>query len=343
MDSDLNAGKKALAGLGLALKTASQNTALLKAVVEAESENPWFTGENILYALQSWACSLEEDKVKRWLEAYPGLQQNRQQKKIGLVLAGNIPMVGFHDLLCCLAAGHKVIARQSSDDRKLLPAVIEVLGHYNPEIASRVTFTEGLLKGFDAIIATGSNNTSRYFEYYFGKYPNIIRKNRNGAGVLTGHETGVELQELGKDIFAYFGLGCRNISKLYVPEDYNFNSLLEAFEPFRGSGDHHKYRNNYDYQKSVFLVNNLSFHDNGFVLLKEDTVLSSPISVVHYEYYRDLDEVNRKLMADNDRLQCVVSAEAGARHAIPPGTSQQPELWDYADAMDTMEFLLGLK
>ncbi len=342
MDSDLNAGKQALAELGIALKTASQNRALLNAVLEAESENPWFTRENILYALQSWACSLEEDKVTRWLEAYPGLQQNRQQKKVGLVLAGNIPMVGFHDLLCCLAAGHKVIARQSSDDLRLLPAVIKVLGQYNPEMAGRVTFTEELLKDFDAIIATGSNNTSRYFEYYFGKYPNIIRKNRNGAGVLTGNETGEELQELGRDIFAYFGLGCRNISKLYVPADYNFNSLLEAFEPFREAGDHHKYRNNYDYQKSVFLVNNLPFHDNGFVLLKEDTGLSSPISVLHYEYCRDLAAVHRPLKADPDRLQCIVSAEAGAHHAIPPGTSQQPELWDYADAVDTMEFLLGL-
>ncbi len=224
-----------------------------------------------------------------------------------------------------------------------MPLINRILEKIEPSLAGQVTFTEGTLKDFDAVIATGSNNTARYFEYYFGKYPNIIRKNRNGVAVLTGRETGEEIALLGADIFSYYGMGCRNVSKIYVPEKFRFEMLFENLQDFNGVINHHKYANNYDYNKSVYLVNKLPHFDNGFLLLREDETISSPVAPLHYQYYKSLSEVNEKLERDQDQIQVVISADKKIKHALAPGTAQKPELWDYADRVDTLEFLLSLK
>jgi hypothetical protein len=257
-------------------------------------------------------------------------------------MAGNIPMVGLHDLICVLASGNHALIRLSSSDGILIPAVLKVLCNINPEFENKFSFVEGPLKNFDAIIATGSNNSSRYFDYYFGKYPHIIRKNRNGVAVLTGHETENDFKKLADDIFMYFGMGCRNVSKLYVPEGYNTEDIFQYFNDYSFLADLHKYRNNYDYQKSILLINRVKHLDNGFLLLKEDKSIMSPISVIHTETYHSAESLNHELQSKKDQIQCTVSTSRDIDSSIPPGRSQFPELWDYADGVDTLRFLLNL-
>jgi hypothetical protein len=258
-----------------------------------------------------------------------------------LILAGNIPLVGFHDFLSVLLSGHKVLVKTASNDQHLIKFLARYLVTVAPEMENYITFTDGKLENFDAVIATGSNNTARYFEFYFKDKPSIIRKNRNSVALLTGTESQEDLVRLGEDIFRYYGLGCRNVSKLFVPKDYDFQPFFKAIYEYKDVIFYEKYSNNYDYNKAVFLMSNFKLLDNEFLTLKEDSSYTSPISSVFYEYYDDLEQVTLRLENDKDQIQCVVS-NGLTPNSIPFGKTQQPELWDYADNVDTLHFLLQI-
>jgi hypothetical protein len=304
--------------------------------------NPWFTEENIRKAVGAIANSLQESNINKWVSDYPELNSIKEPKRIGVVTAGNLPLVGFHDFISVLISGNIFIGKLSSKDNRLLRFIADFLIDANPEFENRIFFEEKQLTGFDAIIATGSNNTSRYFEYYFAKYPHIIRRNRNSIAILTGIETREQLKLLADDIFQYFGLGCRNVSKLFVPEGYNFDAFFESINQYQHLYQHNKYANNHDYNRSVYLMNQTLHFDNGFVLLKEDIQMASPIAVLYFEYYRNIDYVNQFIDVNKDQIQCVVSESEQIKDAIPFGKAQQPELWDYADNIDILKFLNNL-
>ena len=305
----------------------------------SQSHNGWFTPEQVHFAIISWSEALTEDNLTQWLSAYDFSQV--KPKTIGLILAGNIPLVGFHDFLAVLVAGHKVLVKTSSNDQKLLPFLADYLIEVAPGFEEYIEFSEGKLEHFDAVIATGSNNTARYFEYYFKDKPSIIRKNRNSIAVLNGNETREDLTNLGEDIFRYFGLGCRNVSKLFVPKGYDFKNFFEAIFVYQDIIKYEKYANNYDYNKAVFLMSLFQLLDNGFLTIKEDTSHASPISSVFYEFYDDIEEVKERLKNDGDAIQCIVSNDL-TDNSIPFGQTQKPKLWDYADNVDTLAFLLHL-
>lgn len=306
---------------------------------QLHESNSWFKRDQLHFAFKSWSDALTNDNLNLWLEAYDlGAEK---LKTIGLILAGNIPMVGFHDILSVLLSGNKALIKLSSNDKLLIPVLLKYLGTVSPEFNDRYEIAKDKLENFDAVIATGSDNTARYFEYYFGKYPNIIRKNRNSVAVLNGNESKEELVALGEDIFRYYGLGCRNVSKLFVPKGYNFDQFFEGMFAFKDIIDDDKYANNYDYNKAVFLMSNFKLLDNGFLTIKEDVSYSSPISSVFYEFYDDVNDVKERLNADQEKIQCVVSNQI-TQNSLPFGSTQKPELWDYADNVDTMEFLLSL-
>ena len=256
-------------------------------------------------------------------------------------MAGNIPLVGFHDFLSVLISGHKVLVKTSSNDQHLIKFLANYLISIEPELADRITFTDGKLENFDAVIATGSNNTARYFEYYFKNKPSIIRKNRNSIAILNGNESHEDLVNLGEDIFRYFGLGCRNVSKLFVPKGYSFDAFFRAIFEYQDVIHYEKYSNNYDYNKAVFLMSNFKLLDNGFLTLKEDSSYSSPISSIFYEYYDSLSDLKSRLKNDEDQIQCIVSNDL-TENSIAFGQTQKPKLWDYADNVDTLEFLISV-
>ncbi len=308
----------------------------LHLIEDQKHHNGWFTESEVYFSIQSWAKALTQDNLDTWLSAYD--ISEKTPKTVGLILAGNVPLVGFHDFLSVLITGHKALVKTSSNDKQLLPFLAEYLARVEPSLNDRIEFTDQKLQGFDAVIATGSNNTARYFEYYFKDKPSIIRKNRNSVAVLNGTETHEELVELGKDIFTYFGLGCRNVSKVFVPKDYDFEKLFRAMYEYRDIIHNQKYINNYDYNKAVFLMSNFLVLDNGFLILKEDTSYSSPISAVFYEYYSDLENIKKRLSQDNDLIQCVVSKDL-IENSVAFGQTQLPKLWDYADNVDTVAFL----
>ena len=305
----------------------------------SQSHNGWFTPEHVLFSIQSWEKALTEDNLNQWLSNYDF--SKIEPKKVGLVLAGNIPLVGFHDFLSVLISGHDVLVKTSSNDQHLLKFLAKYLIAIQPELNSKITFVEGKLEGFDAVIATGSNNTARYFEYYFKDKPSIIRKNRNSVAVLDGTETFEDLVGLGEDIFRYFGLGCRNVSKLFVPKGYNFDNFFKAMYEYRDVIQYEKYANNYDYNKAVFLMSNFQLLDNEFLTIKEDVSYASPISSVFYEFYENLEEIATRLNADAEQIQCVVSKNL-IPNSVAFGQTQQPKLWDYADNVDTLAFLNNL-
>jgi len=258
-------------------------------------------------------------------------------------MAGNIPMVGFNDLLCVLISGNKFVGKLSSDDKFLLPFIAKILIAANSKFSDYIEFTEGQLKNIDAVIATGSNNSSRYFDYYFGKYPNIIRKNRNSIAVLTGNESMNDLRLLGKDVFQYFGLGCRNVSKLFVPKGYKFHTFYESIFDYKNFNKNNKYGNNYEYNRTVYLMSNHpSLLDNNFLLLKEAPAYTSPIGVLFYEFYSDIHALNERLEKEKEQIQCIVSRSPVIKNKIDFGEAQCPGLADYADGIDTMRFLIGL-
>ncbi len=303
----------------------------------AGQSNGWFTKENVLFALESWNKQLTEDSLLNWMSSYD-LQKNKE-KDIALITAGNIPLVGFHDFLAVLLTGNSVLVKLSSNDNILLPFLAEFLIEKEPTLKHAIRFTEEKLDVFDAIIATGSNNTARYFEYYFAKKPNLIRKNRNSVAVLTGKESPEQLKDLGEDIFRYYGLGCRSISKLFVPMDYDFDIFFTSIYPYNAIINHHKYANNYDYNKAVYLMSEFRILDNGFLMVKEDESYASPIASLFYERYESLKDIKLKLERDKDRIQCVVS-QGIIKNEIPFGKTQTPSLTDYADGVDTVDFLL---
>jgi hypothetical protein len=306
-------------------------------VTLAGHKNGWFTEENLLFAFSSWGKVLTLEGISDWLTSHT--LQNDSSKHVAIIMAGNIPLVGFHDLIAVVLTGNRAIIKLSSNDTDLLPFFINLLETYEPDLKGSMIITRGTLSNFDAVIATGSNNTSRYFEYYFGHKPNIIRKNRNSIAILTGSESKEQLTALSEDIFRYFGLGCRSVSKLFVPNDYDFDLFFKAIEPFSFLKDHHKYHNNYDYNKAVYLMSNFKFLDNGFFMMKEDEHYASPIGSVFYEQYASLNTLLAKLEKDKDQIQCIVS-QGIMNNEVPFGTTQSPLLTDYADGVDTVEFLL---
>ncbi|MEN8118821.1 MAG: acyl-CoA reductase [Bacteroidota bacterium] len=311
-------------------------------IQQASDTNEWFTTTNLNYAINAIAESLTEKNTKKWLNKYADIESYKTSKNVAIIMAGNIPLVGFHDLLSTLVSGHKAIIKQSSKDDLLIKGVVELLINIEPEFKNFVQFTEDRLTNFDAVIATGSTNSSRYFEYYFGKYPNIIRKNRNSVAVITGNESAEELNQLAEDIFLYFGLGCRNVSKLYIPDKFDIDRFFKAMYHYKDIINHNKYANNYTYNRSIYLMNKIDFLENGFMILKEDIGMSSPISVVFYERYAKLKSVKERLEIDQDNIQCVVSNEKDLPNQVGFGEAQKPQLWDYADNVDTLEFLLKL-
>lgn len=314
---------------------------LLEKTEQAVHHNGWFTKENVAYSLKKWSDALSEKNIEQWLSNYTIPASLPAPKTVGIVMAGNIPLVGFHDFLSVLLSGQKVLVKQSSNDTLLLPLLADFLISENPAFAEYIQFTDGKLEGFDAVIATGSDNTARYFDYYFSNKPNIIRKNRNSVAVLSGNETEKELTSLGEDIFRYFGLGCRNVSKLYVPKNYDFDSFFKAIFPWNSLLNHAKYANNYDYNKAVYLMSEFQLLDNGFLLLKEDAGFGSPIATLFYETYESKEDLRQKLNENEQQLQCIVSQEF-MENSIAFGKTQAPKLWEYADGVDTMDFLIKL-
>ncbi|MGB5556339.1 MAG: acyl-CoA reductase [Flavobacteriaceae bacterium] len=307
------------------------------AIILSGHKNGWFTKENILFSLHSWGELLTQEYLSSWLSNY-NLKKNTP-KTVALIMAGNIPLVGFHDFMSVLLTGNSAIIKQSSNDKVLLPLLSDFLIEIEPSLKEAIVFQDGQLNYFDAVIATGSNNTARYFEHYFGKVPNIIRKNKNSVAVLTGIETHAQLKALGEDIFRYYGLGCRSVSKLFVPQGYDFDLLFKTLYDYKSIIDQVKYSNNYDYNKAVYLMSEFKFLDNGFFMLKKDESHASPIATLFYEEYEDLNSLKLRLKTDDDKIQCVV-AQNITDGEIPFGQSQKPALNDYADGIDTVEFLL---
>ncbi len=305
----------------------------------SQSHNGWYTPEQVYFAIQSWASALTKANLDQWLSNYPTINDQRTPKTVALILAGNIPLVGFHDFLSVLITGNSVLVKTSSNDQHLLPFLAKYLIAIDESLADRITFVEGKLENFDTVIATGSNNTARYFEYYFKDKPSIIRKNRNSVAVLDGTESKEQLLALGEDIFRYFGLGCRNVSKLFVPKGYKFDSFFEAIFAYQDVIHYEKYANNYDYNKAVFLMSDFKLLDNGFLTIKEDTSYASPISSVFYEFYENIDEIRERLVSDTEQIQCIVSNNL-IENSINFGQTQLPHLWNYADNVDTISFLL---
>jgi hypothetical protein len=301
----------------------------------ASAENSWFITRFIDEAVKN-ICSglLQKDALISWAAHYH-LDDNVTGKNVGLVMAGNIPLVGFHDFLCVFISGHSQTIKLSSKDAVLLKHLVQKLYSWEITVQNYISFAE-MLKGCDAYIATGSNNSARYFEQYFSKYPHIIRSNRSSVAILNGQETETALEKLSDDIHLYFGLGCRNVTKIYVPENYDFIPLLKAFNRYLYFADHHKYKNNYDYQLSIALLNNKYYMTNGSTLLIENEAIFSAISQLHYSFYKDVEVVKKELASHKD-IQC-----AADNILIDFGMTQQPGLFDYADGMDTLQFLLTL-
>jgi hypothetical protein len=280
---------------------------------------------------------LQPASLAAWTDGYPLLAQPREPRTVGIIMAGNIPFVGFQDLLCVLLSGHVARVKPSSDDAGLTPSLVEVLRLLAPDLAEGITVTPGKLGEVDAVIATGSNNTARYFEHYFGHLPLIVRKGRTSVAVLDGTETEAELAALGEDIFRYFGLGCRNVSKVYIPQDFDLDRLFGAIFPWKGIVDHGKYGNNYDYNKAIWLMERVPMLENGFVILKEDAAIASPVAALYYERYTNRSVVEAVLTEKAGAIQCVV----GHGH-VPFGEGQCPGPGEYADGVDTLVFLLEL-
>ena len=301
----------------------------------AQENNSWFTKENILFSLESWSNALTKENISKWLD---GQNFNSKKSTVAIIMAGNIPLVGFHDFLAVLISGHSVLVKQSSNDKNLLPFLAKYLEYVEPSIKGQIQFTEEKLENFDAVIATGSNNTARYFEHYFKGKPNIIRKNRNSVAIITGNESEEEMNALSNDVFQYFGLGCRSVSKLFVPNGYNFDAFFNGMYSQKEIINNAKYANNYDYNKAVYLMSEFDLLENGFLMIKEDESYASPIATVFYEYYSDSNQLKEKLTNDADKIQCIVSKDFNDQE-IEFGQTQHPQLWDYADGVNTLDFL----
>lgn len=319
-----------------------KNAVLLQQLVQkAVNANAWFTPENVEFSIQAIGESLTETNLQRWLQPYL-FNDTLPPKTIGVVMAGNIPLVGFHDFLCVLLSGNRLVIKTAAGDAGLTATLSQLLIEIEPDFSPFITFSEGIMKNCDAYIATGSNNSARYFEQYFGQYPHIIRQHRNAVAVLHGNETETQISALGEDVFRYYGLGCRNVSKIFVPQDFNVTTILQQWESWKSMNENFKYFHNYIYQKTICLVNNDLHLDSGFLLLKKNIGFSSPIAVLYYEEYPTIDAVVHLLQEHQNHLQCIVSECPSIPNAVPFGEAQHPQLWNYADGIDTMQFLFGL-
>ncbi|WP_442796396.1 acyl-CoA reductase [Pelobium manganitolerans] len=319
----------------------SEDANLQQLVHNAKFKNAWFTEAEVSKALKANALMLNKTDLTHWLSNYP--LEGVQPKRVGLILAGNLPLVGFHDILAVLLSGHVALIKLSSQDDALIPFLLNKLIDFEGGFKNHIQFVQKLAD-FDAVIATGSNNTSRYFEYYFSKVPHIIRKNRNSIALLSGEESEAELRQLGKDIFDFYGLGCRNVSKILVPKGYDFTAFFEAIECYKDIINHHKYQNNYDYNKSIYLINKNKHYDNGFLLVTESEQMTSPLSAVFYSEYATLQDAQDYIVKEQENIQVLVSKKQ--LHVpvaqVSFGESQNPRLWDYADGVDTLAFLSSL-
>lgn len=301
---------------------------------KSEIENSWFTQESQRFALKQWADLLTEENLNHWLSKY---KPSHDSKKVGLILAGNIPMVGFHDVISVILSQHIALIKLSSKDRTILPFLLNKWQEFS-EAELQYEFVEKL-QDFDAVIATGSNNTARYLEYYFKNHLSIIRKNRTSIAVLKGDETPEELQLLAEDIFRYYGLGCRNVTRLFIPQDFVIDGLFENFLNFKEIINHNKYANNYEYNRAIYLLNQERFWDNNFVMLKEDEALFSPLSVINFTRYKNIDEVKSFINENEENIQAIVAKPELGLDSIALGEAQNPDLETYADHVDTMQFL----
>ena len=306
-----------------------------KVIKKAQSNNSWFTDENIKINLTYWSKKLIKTNLNQWLSKYN--LKDTSRKNIAIIMAGNIPLVGFHDFICVFLAGHNSIIKLSSNDKYLIPFLLNLVKFPS----DRVVYLDGMLTEYDAVIATGSDNTSRYFEYYFKNKQSIIRKNRNSIAILDGNETDEELKSLSHDILTYFGLGCRSVSKLYVPKGYNFDSFFNSIFAYKDLINNHKYANNYDYNKAIYLMSEYKFLDNGFFMIKEGNEMHSPISTINYEYYDNISHLSEKIKQQAENIQCVVS-NIKFEGRIDFGETQNPSLNQYADNIDVMNFLLTI-
>lgn len=305
---------------------------------QAYAENGWFTAENIDLALEGISSWLTRPILESWMSSYNFPKENRN---VGIVMAGNIPLVGFHDFLCVLLSGNTAQVKLSSTDKVLLPILAGRLKELVPELGERIRFVERI-KAPEAVIATGSNNTSRYFEYYFKDVPHIIRKSRNSIAMLDGSESEDDLRRLGEDVFTFFGLGCRNVSKVLLPHDFDLDRIFGSIVSFSEVANNNKYANNYDYYKAIYMLSKADLLENGFLMVKEDESLHSPVSMLFYQRYSDRQEAVDYINSEKDNLQCIVSADSSIENRIDFGASQKPKIEDYADGVDTMEFLSGV-
>lgn len=313
--------------------TEEEYNSINEVIKKAFHHNGWFSEHNVRQSIEGIVYLLNEENISDWVSKY---QLKETEKTVAVIMAGNIPMVGFHDLLCVLISGNKLEAKLSSEDAILLPMLVSLLIQIEPQFENKIKFVPRLNK-FDAIIATGNDNSARYFKSYFEKYPNIIRKNRTSIAVISGKETEQELEDFAKDVFSYFGKGCRNVTKVFVPKAYDLNKLFNAFFPYKELANNNKYANNYDYNKAIYLMNSIELIENGFLLMKEDESIHSPLAVLNYEFYESKNKVETFIKQNQEKIQCVVSSST-----IPFGKAQKPELWDYADGVDTMSFLANI-
>ncbi len=314
-------------------------TVFNKKINEAYQYNKWFTTENCLLSFKNWSKELTTLKLSKWLNNYE--LKNCSKKTIVIIMAGNIPLVGFHDFICAKILNYKCLIKMSSDDKILLPVVIDFLDFILHGFKKNIEFTNKPLKKFDGVIATGSNSSFKYFEYYFKKYPKILRKTRHSIAVLDGNESKENLIDLGDDIFNYFGMGCRSVSKIFVPKNYNFDLLFESLFEFKEVIKNNRYANNYDYNKAVYLMSEKKFTENGFLILKKDKNLGSPIACLFYDTYNSIKEIEKYIDNNSESLQCIVS-NLKLSNSIPLGSSQKPKIYDYADKIDTLNFLLKM-
>jgi len=313
------------------------------AMCQAHIENPWFTANFCQQALASIATNwLSTENLNSWISKYPILEHNEISKRIAVIMAGNIPFVGFHDLLCVLLSGHTFIGKSSSKDGGLMKALIGVLESIEPRFKEKIILSHEKLPPFDAVIATGSDNSSRYFDYYFGKYPHLIRKNRSSIAVLNGSESDLELSCLAHDIFSHFGLGCRNVSLLLLPNGYQLPQLLPYFDCYGFIANHNKYFNNYEYNRALYLMNHIPHFDNGFCIFIQNDLVGSPVGVTHYAFYNNTKDVMLFINNNLHRIQCVVENNGLIENAVPIGKAQHHSLTDYADGVDTMNFLVNI-
>jgi hypothetical protein len=331
---------KAFSALGQLVRNFVDSPSFEEFSFRVTNANNWFTHAQLKHAFTAIGSYLTEEQLSAWLQGYE-IPDPVRPKKIGILMAGNVPAVGFHDLLAVLVTGHHAYVKLSSTDAITIPWLVNELREIAPELAKKVFFQE-FLKGMDAYIATGSDNSARYFHYYFGKYPHIIRKNRTSIAVLTGKESSEDWLALGKDIFQYYGLGCRNVSKLYVPTPETLQSFLDGIKTFDWVAEHHKYFNNYEYNKSIFLINKVPHLDNGFVLVQENTSLVSPIATLYFECYQSEGNLRDQLLSLADKVQVIVSKDGWFENSIPFGEAQCPSLNEYADKVDTIAFLTKL-